>query len=214
MPPLTGSTLTIKYDQIWLLLVSWGLSGGCLVRVWKVSGACLEGVWGFEEGVCGVSGRWEKVFKKLRKRSKKGWMKVEKKLRKSWEKGWMKVEKKLRKSCQSCQFFKSLPISPILSFIPILPILQILVNPSNLWQSLPIFANPCESYFFTQPQFEARQFYTSFKPWKCVKAWQKLPHNKTAKTNIWELKFTYLFMCEIYTLCVKLYTVCKIIHSV
>ena len=44
----------IKYDQICLLLVSWGLSGGYLVRVWKVSGGCLEGVWRFEEGVCGV----------------------------------------------------------------------------------------------------------------------------------------------------------------
>ena len=47
----------IKNDQILFLLVSWGLSVGCLVRVWKVSGGCLEGVWGFEEGVCGVSVR-------------------------------------------------------------------------------------------------------------------------------------------------------------
>ena len=48
--PITGSTFMIKYDQIWLLLVSWGLSGGCFVCVWKVSGGCLDwkvsGVWG------------------------------------------------------------------------------------------------------------------------------------------------------------------------
>ena len=27
------------------------------MRVWKVSAGCLKDVWGFEEGVCGVSGR-------------------------------------------------------------------------------------------------------------------------------------------------------------
>ena len=31
---------------------------GVLGVVWRLFGACLEGVWRFEEGVCGVSGRW------------------------------------------------------------------------------------------------------------------------------------------------------------
>ena len=61
--PKTGSKFMIKNDQIWFLLVSWGFSVGCLVRVWKVSGGlrkvsvgCLVGVWRVSGGVWGMSG--------------------------------------------------------------------------------------------------------------------------------------------------------------